>query len=150
VQNAAAAAVSGAGGAYDPVGPGEHRPLAVRPSANGFAQIFWQASTPQSLRRRRHGWRGRAAKNGGDRPPGVPRIGVPGVPRIGGSTRLLSGTFAGDAFERQKFVGFFRLFRAWTRCLALCRDFEDEILGLRGDDNPVQRRCAEPGRRPLF
>jgi len=30
------------------------------------------------------------------------------VPRLGGSTRLLSATFAGDAFEHQKFMNFFR------------------------------------------
>jgi hypothetical protein len=30
------------------------------------------------------------------------------VPRFGGSTRLFSATFAGDAFEHQKFMNFFR------------------------------------------
>jgi hypothetical protein len=30
------------------------------------------------------------------------------VPRLGGSTRLFSATFAGDAFEHQKFMNFFR------------------------------------------
>jgi hypothetical protein len=30
------------------------------------------------------------------------------VPRLGGSTRLFSATFAGDAFEHQKFMKFFR------------------------------------------
>jgi hypothetical protein len=30
------------------------------------------------------------------------------VPRLGGSTRLLSATFAGDAFEHQKFMNFFQ------------------------------------------
>jgi hypothetical protein len=30
------------------------------------------------------------------------------VPRLGGSTRLFSATFAGDAFEHKKFMNFFR------------------------------------------
>ena len=30
------------------------------------------------------------------------------VPRLGASTRLFSATFAGDAFEHQKFMNFFR------------------------------------------
>jgi hypothetical protein len=30
------------------------------------------------------------------------------VPNLGGSTRLFSATFAGDAFEHPKFMNFFR------------------------------------------